>query len=248
MAKRLPPFHVPKGVPPDIRRALRLGKPGRFLSYEKAYRLADALAESEKEVKRAYSRAIRGLERSRTSPTRSKWLDALKGVQGRYGAIRHASDILERSRGFESLPPLASPDVRPLAITDQKPSAKYFTPEESAWEFEIGVDYSAEVSDVRHDHGRASDVAFNARIYDPAHKPLTESQVREAMDFYASTGELSYRTSRGRHRLKAKAVNWQNWKGAEREGSESDLENFRAILQTVGDGGLRVGGVKPDKM
>ena len=246
MAARLPPFRVPKGVPSEIRRALRLPRPGRFLSTEKAFRLADALVQVERLVQQDYQRAYKAMERARTTPTREKWVGELRAVQQKAGAVRHGLDVLERAAGYEPLPPLASPSVKPVAPGEEEPSADYFLPEEGALEWEIGVDYTEEVAGAQ--HRRTSDVTFNARLYDPRGGVLTESQVREAMDFFASEGELSYKSGRGRVTLAARSVNWANWKGDERQGRQRDLENFRSILQTVGDKGLRVGGVKPDRL
>lgn len=250
-------FRVPKGVPADIRRALRLGKPGRFIKTVKALQLADLLQVREREITRSYAKAWAASERARTPVTRQKKLSVLKQLQGEHGKIQHGLEILARGAGVQPLPPLASRDVVPVVRTATPAPQIYAGKVErlsvagelvGATEWEIGVDYSEEATGHRHTGGRTSDVSFNARIFDPRGKPISETQVRDAMDYYASQGELSYATPRGRHTLAVKAVSWSNWKGDVRQGKPKDLAAFQNILQVVGDGGLRVGAVKPDRL
>lgn len=250
-------FRVPKGVPADIRRALRLGKPGRFIKTLKALQLADALQVRERELTRTHDKAWRASERARTPATRQKWTRALKEVQREHGQIQHGLEILARGAGVQPLPPLASRDVVPVVRTATPAPQIYAGTVErlsvagklvGATEWEIGVDYSQEATGHRHKGGRTSDVSFNARIFDPGGKSISEAQVRDAMDFYASEGTLSYATPRGRRLLAVRAVSWANWKGDARQGQAKDLAAFQNILQVVGDGGLRVGAVKPDRL
>jgi hypothetical protein len=240
-------FRIPKGVPRDIRRALRLDKPGRFLSTLKALQLSDLLQEREDELAREHARAYRASERARTKATRDKWLRELKEIQGEHGAVRHGLDFMERGAGQEPLPPLASPDVVPV-VKAEGFAEEYVVPHESALEWEWGVDYTEEVAGHRHKKGRASDVSFNARVFDPSGAPITELQVREAVDFFASEGELSYKSGGTRVVLECRAVNWADWKGRESSGTEKDLGSFRSIIDAVGDRGLRVGATKPSTM
>ena len=243
LVKRLAPFRVPKGVPAAVRRALRLPKPGRFLSTVKALQLHDLLEVSARAARKEHTKIVRGLERARTTETRQKYLAKLRAAQRGAGAIEHGLEQLSRSSAREPLPPLAGRGVVPT-IEAEEFSPTYALPGESALEWEIGVDYTEETAGRRHRHGRASDVSFNARLFDPAGDPVTEYQVREAMDNFTHGGDLAYRSGRGWVTLEARTVRWENWKGAVRHGDESDLDNFRAILQRVGDGGLRVGAVK----
>lgn len=248
MAKRLPPFRVPKGVPTEIRRALRLPAAGRFLSTVKALQLHDALAITERAVQRRHRDAVRAFDTARRPATREKHLRALRAAQHEHGAIQHGLDQLASSAAREPLPPLAGPDVVPVQEARDFDKG-YVLPGESALEWEVGVDYSAELAGKAHRKGRSSDVSFNARIFHPDHEPITEYQVREAIDNFAAGGSLVYRVGRRRVPLEVRTVSWANWKGQQsRSHHPDDLLSFRAILLAVGDGGLRVGAVKRDRL
>lgn len=248
MAKRLAPFRVPKGVPRDIRRALRLPTAGRFLSTVKALQLHDLLEVRERETQRAHAAAARAFDRARRPETREKHLRALRAAQAQHGALQHGLDQLSASAAREPLPPLAGRDVVPTVRAAEFDTG-YTLPGESALEWEIGVDYTEELAGKRHHKGRASDVSFNARIFDPRKEPLTEFQVREAIDHFAATGDLGYRSGRRLVPLAVRTVSWANWKGDQFTSKDADdLDSFRAILRRVGDGGLRVGAVKPDRL
>lgn len=238
MAKKLPLLRVPKGVPSAVRRALRLGKPGRFLSTVKALQLHDLLTLEAKRVQKLHNATLAKFERARRGETKQKHLGHLRALQRDYGGIQHGLDQLSEEFGFEPLPPLASPDVRPVAPFAEEESDDYALPEEGALEAEIGVDYL----DAEGWHHRGtSDVSFNARLYRRDRRPLTESDVRAAIFQFADTGHFP----RG---IEAKTVTWQDYKGRTRTGTEDDLENFRGILLRVGDSGLRIGLVKPDTL
>lgn len=240
MARKPPPlqpFRVPKGVPSDIRRALRLGKPGRFLSTVKALQLHDLLAVKAKEGQKAHNRVLRAFEKARLPQTRQKHLGRLRALQRDYGAIQHGLDQLAESSGFAPLPPLPSPDVVPVTTRDVEESPDYALEEEGALEIEVGVDY-LEAEGWRHRQA-TSDVSFNARLFRRDRRPMTESEARAAMFAFAESGNFP----RG---IEARTVSWQDYKGRTGRGTEDDLENFRAILQRVGDGGLRIGLVKED--
>lgn len=240
-SKRLPALRVPKGVPPAIRRALRLGKPGRFLDAGKAFRLADALAATEQQLQRDAQQAFRRMEKARRPQTADKYRRELGKIQGLRGGVAQGRASLERASGQEPLPPHAPKTLRPVVQTRVK-SPKHIRPGDTAHEWQFGVDYRG-----KHKKGRASDVMFDARVYDPDGRPITEAQIRSAVDFFASEGQLSYRTRTGRRQLAVQTVRWTNWKGQTRRGELSDLQMFRDILMAVGDGGLRVGAVKEDE-
>lgn len=233
-------FRIPKGVPPAIRRALRLGKPGQFLDAGKAFRLADALDTLETQILKDVAYPYRNMERARTAATRQKWQREFGKLQELFNTIGKAKAQLTQPPEQAPLPPHAPKTLRPVVQTRVK-SPKHIRPGDTAHEWQFGVDYRG-----KHKKGRASDVMFDARVYDPDGLPITEKQIRQAVDFFASEGELSYPTRRGRHPLAVQTVRWTNWKGQTRRGELSDLQMFRDILMAVGDGGLRVGAVKED--
>lgn len=240
MAKRKPlsPFRVPKGVPSDIRRALRLGKPGRFLSTQKALQLYDLLIFQAEQGAKRHSSILAKFETVKRPETKSKYLGLLRASQEEYGGIRHGLTQLAEEFGVEPMPPLASSDVVPTIPEAEEPDEEYALEEEGALEAEIGVDY---LDAEGWHHPGTSDVSFNARLYRRDRQPLTESDVRAAIFQFADTGHFP----RG---IEAKTVTWQDYKGVTRRGREHDLENFRAILLRVGDSGLRIGLVKPDTL
>ena len=251
MAKRLAPFRVPKGVPRAIARALRLPKAGRFLSTVKALQLYDALLVTERGVQRRHRDAVRAYDQARRPETRERHLRDLRAAQREHGGIQHGLDALSASAAREPLPPLAGPDVVPV-IRAPEFDRGYVLPGESALEWEIGVDYTEELAGKRHAHGRSSDVSFNARVFDPAGEPITEYQVREAVDHFAAGGDLVCTAGLGRRKkitLEVRTVQWANAKGQQhRSRHADDLDSFRSILRRVGDGGLRVGAVKRDRL
>lgn len=250
---RLLPFRVPKGVPADIRRALRLGMPGRFLSTLKALQLADLLGVREHELTRAHARTAAAIERAVRPETRERHYAVLRVLQEEYGAVRHGQELLAEAEGMHPLPPLASPDVVPVVKPIRpKPSPRReeeeegeeepeeedsVAPDEGALEWEVGVDYTEEVAGHRHEKGRASDVVFNARIFRDDGRTMTAEQARGALVRFAREGTMP----RG---IEVRSVTWSNWKGSESEGDEDDLDSFRNILAAVGRRGVRVGAVK----
>lgn len=237
MAKRLSPFRVPKGVPTEIRRALRLGKPGRFLSTQKALQLYDLLGFQAEQGAKRHSSILAKFETVKRPETKSKYLRLLRASQEEYGGIRHGLNQLAGEFGAEPVPPLAGPDVVPT-IPDVGFGGGHGAPEEGALEVEIGVDY---LDAEGWHHAGTSDVSFNARLYRRDRRPITESDARAAIFQFADTGHFP----RG---IEAKTVTWQDYKGVTRSGREHDLENFRGILLRVGDSGLRIGLVKPDEL
>ena len=249
MAKRKPlaPFRVPRGVPSAIRRQLRLGKPGRFLSTVKALQLHDLLAWESKQAKKTHNRLAGVLSRSKRPEVRAKYLGALRGAQERHGALQHGLDQLAESSGFEPLPPLASPGVVPIATHEEEESEDYALKEEGALEIEFGVDY-VEAEGWYHPEGRASDVSFNARIFRRDGWPLTESDARDIAAEFAQTGNM-------RRGIEVRTVRWARADGIERghdgngiSSNRHDLADFLRILRRVGDSGLRIGPVKPDTL
>jgi hypothetical protein len=244
VAKRLAPFRIPAGVPTAIRRALKLGKPGRFLSTVKALQLHDLLTWESKQVRKTHQRLFAGLERARRGETRQRYLTALRETQRTAGRLQHGLSQLSDEFGFEPLPPIPSRDVVPVAPRETEPSPDYALEEEGALEIEIGVDY-VEAEGWYHDQGHTSDVAFNARLFRRDGGPITESDARAAMLHLGDTGHLP-------DEIDVRTVTWQPWQmigtKKKRYGTKSDLDNFRDILQRVGDSGLRIGLVKPDEL
>lgn len=240
-------FRLPKGVPAEIRRQLRriasrrLPKPGQVLSYENALLLHDLLTFERQRLAKPLHAAVRALDKARRPETRQKWLEVVKAARGTAERLEHAVIQLERAEGIAPVPPLASRDVRPTIDTDFE-GPDYLLPEEGALEWEVGVDYTEE-SGWSHRQGRTSDVSFNARLYRRDRRPMTESDVRAAIDRFVSTGDMP-------HGIAVRSVSWANWKGvaSAKRGTVTDLENFQNILVAVGNEGLRIGGVKEDRL
>ena len=242
---RVNQFRVPKVLPKGIRSLIRLGKPGQFLSAEKAFRLHDLLTTFADQLAKQTAKPYDRMEAARRPETRQKWQREFFKIQSERNAAIEGRALLEKSAGTEPLPPLARRDIKPVVKT-RKRGPDHIARGEKAREWEIGVDYSEESSGRRHKHGRSSDVSFNARIFHPDDELISERQVRAAMDYFASEGELGY-WERGEFvELEADSVRWMTAKKIQRRGSQDDLDNFRAILMTVGDRGLRVGAVKED--
>lgn len=242
-------FRMPKGVPREIARLLlrtssrTIPRPGQVLSYENATILYDLLSTYRKALQPAVTKAARAIERARTTPTRSKWMAALETARTKAGEADAALIALERGQGMEPLPPLSGPDVVPVVpepTTFTGGAVRYVTPKESAVEWEIGVDYT-EADGWDHRKGRASDVSFNARIQRRDGGPMVEEEVRDVIAEFAYDGVMP-------HGIRVRSVSWQNWKGYKRTGGAADLENFHAILQHVGDHGLRLGAVKENSL
>lgn len=236
MAKRLPAFRVPKGVPADVRRALRLKKPGQFLSAEKAFQLADLLYAQEAQLVKAHAKQLAAMERARRPATRAKYVEAVQGTQQRYAGLRHALDTLATSQGVDPLPPLASKKAVPVAIV-QAPGVDAIQEDEAAAEWEVGVDYTQQAG-YEHAKGPSSDVSFNARIYRDDGRRMTAQYVRDAMELFANRGYFP-------SHVQLRSISWANSRG-QRSSSrdEDDLWSFRDILRAVGDAGWRLGAVK----
>lgn len=235
-------LRVPKSVPKAIARTLRLPKAGAFLSYEKAYRLYDALEQNRRAVVREGMAAVRKMERARRPETHRKYMREATAARQAIGTLDTVRSKLERAVGLEPLPPMASPDVRPVAKAEAF-SPDYVVKEEGALEWEIGVDYTFE-GGFSPQKGMASEVSFNARLFRKDGTPMTESDVRYAMDWFGSTGDMP-------EGVRVRTVQWRAASGMERESRGQPirgLQNFQSILMVVGDRGLRVGAVKPDEL
>lgn len=235
MARRFLPFRVPKGVPSEIRRVLRLGKPGRFLSTVKALQLADLLELAGAFLSREHERASRAAQRAPTPRQRAKLLEVEQEDARRRAALAQ----VEEEAGVQPLPPIASRDVVPVVPDAEEEGDDYAQAEEGAAEIEIGIDY-VEADGWTHRKGPTSDVSFNARLFRRDRRPMTESDARSAMDYFAGTGTMP----RG---IDVRTVSWRDARGrVTKGGTEDDLANFQNILRHVGDEGLRVGLVKPE--
>jgi hypothetical protein len=233
------PFRVPRGLPAEIRRALRLKRPGTFLSTRKALQLADLLGLREKGLAKEHARVSRALARVKTPKARAKWIGQLRDAQGKFASVRDQLAMLSAQGGVQPLPPLASGDVRPIIEPPKALPEAPLVPV-MAREWEIGVDYT-EAAGYKHPKGASSDVSFNARLFRRGGKMLSEEDVREAMDRFAGYGDFP-------EDITARTVRWEDWRGRERTGQAHELQNFRNILDAVGDEGVRVGAVKPEKL
>lgn len=239
------PFRMPKDVPRHIARALyrtssrTIPKPGQMLSYDNAFLLHDLLTVHRQTLRPVVEHAVERMEAARTVVTRQKWQAVAQATIREAHASEAGLREIEAAAGVEPLPPLASRDVVPVVDRDvdddDEDSDDYALREEGAEEIEIGADYRAA-------KGRTSDVSFNARLFRKDGRPITESDARSAMYTFTDTGRMP-------SDIGCRSVTWSGWKGTRtRTGRLSDLENFRAILMTVGDYGLRVGLVKPDRL
>jgi hypothetical protein len=244
MAKRkaLAPFRIPKGVPKEIRKALRLGKPGRFLSTVKALQLFDLLAFEAKRGAKRHSALVAKFETVRRPETKAKYLGLVRASQEEGGAIGHGLNQLAEAFGVEPLPPLAGPDVVPTMPGLEEPDEDFAQEEEGSLEIEFGVDY-VESEGWTHPTGKGSDVSFNARIFRSDKRPLTESDAREIVAEFVRTGHM-------RDGIKVQTVSWQRptWPKEKSSSQAHHLEHFLNILHRVGDGGLRIGPTKLDEM
>jgi hypothetical protein len=244
MAKRkaLAPFRIPKGVPKEIRKALRLGKPGRFLSTVKALQLFDVLAFEAKRGAKRHSALVAKFETVKRPETRAKYLGLVRASQEEGGRIGHGLNQLAEEFGMEPVPPLASPDVVPIARREEEPDEDYAQEEEGSLEIEFGVDY-VESEGWTHPTGKGSDVSFNARIFRRDKRPLTESDAREIVAEFVRTGKM-------REGIQVQTVRWQRptWPKEKESSQAKHLDSFLDILTRVGDGGLRIGPTKPDEM
>lgn len=87
-----------------------------------------------------------------------------------------------------------------------------------------------------------------------AARGMTEADARSVLFDIAETGVVpfGYRVE-AVDWLRRKKVPVREWRerrqrGAHRNGDEDDLFNFRNIIQEVGEGGIRLGAVKPDRL
>lgn len=236
---------MPKGVPRAVARLIRtsartIAKPGQVLSYENAYKLYDLLEAHRTDLERASADALYRSEHGKTRGVRETATDRLRGYRADLVGSDEALRRLSSTAGRAPVPSLAPKDAKPISFEEEEESEEYFLPEEGALEAFVGVDYT-EAAGYHHRKGKTADVSFNAVLRWEDGQPITESDARMALMQFASSGTLPIG-------MACDTVSWAGWKGREREGSEADLANFRHILAHVGDHGVRVGLLKPERM
>ena len=236
---------MPKGVPREVAWLIRtssrkIAKPGQVLSLENAYKLYDALDTFRDIAAREAADALYRAEHLKSAAGRARATDRLHDLRRDAVGADEARNALDRAAGIQPLPSLAPNEAKPIVLTDEE-SPEWFVPEEGALEAFIGVDYT-EGAGYHHRSGKkTSDVSFNAVLRWEDGTPITESDAREALQLFAQSGVLP-------DGMECDAVSWAGWKGKERHGSLADLENFRHILSSVGNYGVRVGLLKPDRL
>ena len=236
---------MPKGVPRAVARLIRtssrkLAKPGQVLSHANAFKLYDALESFRAVAARDAADALYRAEHLKSAAGRARATDRLHDLRRDAVGADEARNALDRAAGIQPLPSLAPNEAKPIVLTDEE-SPEWFVPEEGALEAFIGVDYT-EAAGYHHKSGKkTSDVSFNAVLRWEDGTPITESDAREALQMFADASVLP-------DGMECDAVSWAGWKGKERSGTVTDLENFRTILQAVGNYGVRVGLLKPDKL
>lgn len=204
------PFRVPKGVPSDIRRALRLGHGGSFLSYVKATQLATVLEAALWDVSRDHDKAVRAYERVRRPATRAKYAALIRDSQARWSALETALDDLLRM--------LEPPE--PLAVE---------------WELGVMYDASENFSDCQFNARlfRADgEPMTEAQVVDAIANFARHD--RGTLEFYAGGEYVPVEVKA------VDWANWKGaWKyDKDRQrarGKQSDLENFRGVLKAVGE-------------
>ena len=236
---------MPKGVPRAVARLIRtssrkLAKPGQVLSHANAFKLYDALESFRAVAARDAADALYRAEHLKSAAGRARATDRLRDLRRDAVGADEARNALDRAAGIQPLPSLAPDEAKPIVLTEEE-SPDYFLPEEGALEAFVGVDYT-ESAGYHHRSGRkTSDVSFNAVLRWEDGTPITESDAREAVQMFAHSGVLP-------DGMECDAVSWAGWKGKARNGSLADLETFRHILGSVGNYGVRVGLLKPDRL
>ena len=236
---------MPKGVPREVARLVRnssrhIPRPGEYLSLVNAAKLYDALDTFRAVAAREAADALYRAEHLKSVAGRARATDRLRDLRRDAVGADEARNALDRAAGIQPLPSLAPDEAKPIVLTEEE-SPDYFLPEEGALEAFIGVDYT-EAAGYHHKSGKkTSDVSFNAVLRWEDGTPITESDAREALQMFADAGVLP-------DGMECDAVSWAGWKGKERSGTVTDLENFRTILQAVGNYGVRVGLLKPDRL